>query len=64
MARLPVSTWSLAGLLEVVVGQFHSATTFNNPLFGTSYAFGGAVNQVANQSNRMVSVRAHRDFLP
>jgi hypothetical protein len=29
-----------------------------------SYAFGGATVNEANSTNWMVSVRAHRDFLP
>jgi hypothetical protein len=52
--------------VEVLYSTLHSAQTFNGTTGGTSYAFGGAGvgTTVHDESNWMVSVRAHRDFLP
>jgi hypothetical protein len=55
--------------VEVLYSDLHSATTgtaFLTPVVagGNSYAFGGASQTEADSHNWMVSVRAHRDFLP
>jgi len=50
--------------VEVLYEDMKSATTFNGSVVGTGYASASAINQVGSQSNWMVSVRAHRDFLP
>ncbi len=50
--------------VEVLYQQIKSATTFNGLVTGTGVAQTGAVNQVGNNSNWVVAVRAHRDFLP
>jgi hypothetical protein len=52
--------------VEVLYSTLRSAQTFNGIAGGTSYGFGGAGagTLVQNQSNWLVSVRAHRDFLP
>jgi len=54
--------------VEVLYSDLHSAQSFNN-LVPTGNAFGGAnangaPTAVKDQSSWMVSVRAHRDFLP
>ena len=58
--------------VEVLYSQLHSAQTGTGAVAGpggspagfASYAFGGGIGNEANSSNWMVSVRAHRDFLP
>ncbi len=55
--------------VEVLYSDLHSATTgtpFLTPVVagGNTYAFGGASQTEADAHNWMVSVRAHRDFLP
>jgi hypothetical protein len=54
--------------VEVLYQDLHSATTGTGSVIGpagfASYAFGGATANEANSTNWMVSVRAHRDFLP
>jgi hypothetical protein len=55
--------------VEVLYSDLHSATTgtpFLTPVVagGNSYAFGGASQTEADSHNWMVSIRAHRDFLP
>jgi len=54
--------------VEVLYQNLHSAQTGTGGMVGpagfASYAFGGATVNEANASNWMVSVRAHRDFLP
>jgi hypothetical protein len=52
--------------VEVLYSDLRSANSFNGTI-PTNNAFGGATTgttQVHDQSNWMVSVRAHRDFLP
>jgi hypothetical protein len=52
--------------VEVLYQQLQSAQTFNGLIAGGT-AFGGAAaatTRVSNETNWMVSVRAHRDFLP
>jgi len=55
--------------VEVLYQDMHSAQSFNNLVpAGTSIGTGSgpssATNSVKDESNWMVSVRAHRDFLP
>jgi hypothetical protein len=54
--------------VEVLYTQLNSATTGTGLVVGpagfASYAFGGATVNEARSSNWLVSVRAHRDFLP
>jgi Porin subfamily len=54
--------------VEVLYQDLHSATTGTGSVIGpagfASYAFGGATVNEANSTNWMVSIRAHRDFLP
>ena len=55
--------------VEVLYSDLHSATTGTGLLTpvvagGNSYAFGGASQTEADAHSWMVSVRAHRDFLP
>jgi hypothetical protein len=51
--------------VEVLYQSMHSATlNTTGALLGTTQAFGAATTQAANSSNWMVTVRAHRDFLP
>ena len=54
--------------VEVLYQNLHSAQTGTGSVVGpagfASYAFGGATVNEANSSNWMVSIRAHRDFLP
>jgi hypothetical protein len=52
--------------VEVLYSQLRTAQSFNN-LVPTGVAIGGATaatTAVQNQSSWMVSLRAHRDFLP
>jgi hypothetical protein len=52
--------------VEVLYSELHSANSSNNTV-PTGNAFGGATTgttQIKDQSNWMISVRAHRDFLP
>jgi hypothetical protein len=51
--------------VEVLYDVLKSGTTFNGAL-PSSVAVGGSsgINQVASETSWMVSVRAHRDFLP
>ena len=49
--------------VEVLYENLHSATLSTTNALGAA-AFGAATTQVANENNWMVSVRAHRDFLP
>ena len=51
--------------VEVLYSQMHSASLNSTGIIGTSaVGFGSAVNQETTASNWLVSVRAHRDFLP
>jgi len=54
--------------VDVLYTNLHSAQTGTGLVVGpagfASFAFGGATVNEANASNWMVSVRAHRDFLP
>jgi hypothetical protein len=54
--------------VEVLYSDLKSAQTGTGSVVGpagfASYAFGGATVNESNSSNWMVSVRAHRDFLP
>jgi hypothetical protein len=50
--------------VEALYENLRGATTTGATVVGTGYAFGGALNQVANQSNWSFTVRAHKDFLP
>jgi hypothetical protein len=54
--------------VEVLYSNLHSAQTGTGSVVGpagfASYAFGGATVNEANSIKWMVSVRAHRDFLP
>jgi len=51
--------------LEVLYEDLKSATpNATGTLVGTPLAFGSALNQEASSSNWVVTVRAHRDFLP
>jgi hypothetical protein len=54
--------------VEVLYSQLNSASTGTGAVVGpagfASYAFGGATVNEARSSNWLVSVRAHRDFLP
>ncbi|HWX83032.1 MAG TPA: porin, partial [Xanthobacteraceae bacterium] len=54
--------------VDVLYTNLHSAQTGTGSVIGpagfASFAFGGATVNEANASNWMVSVRAHRDFLP
>jgi hypothetical protein len=54
--------------VEVLYSDLKSAQTGTGSVVGpaglASFAFGGATVNEANSSNWMVSVRAHRDFLP
>jgi hypothetical protein len=51
--------------VEVLYQKLMSAQTFNGLIAGTTaFAGAGATTSVGNQSNWMVAVRAHRDFLP
>ena len=54
--------------VEVLYQNLHSAQTGTGSVIGpagfASYAFGGATVNEANSTNWMVSIRAHRDFLP
>jgi hypothetical protein len=49
--------------VEVLYQSLHSATLSTTGALGAT-AFGAATTQANNSSNWMVSVRAHRDFLP
>jgi Porin subfamily len=49
--------------VEVLYENLHSGTLSTTNALG-SEAFGAATTQENNSSNWMVSVRAHRDFLP
>ena len=54
--------------VEVLYQELKSAQTGTGSVIGpagfASYAFGGGINNEASSSSWMVSVRAHRDFLP
>jgi len=54
--------------VEVLYSEMHSAQTGTGSTIGPagfgSYNFGGGIVNEASSSNWMVSVRAHRDFLP
>jgi hypothetical protein len=51
--------------VEVLYSDLRSATlNTTGVLLGTSPAFGAATTQETNSTSWMVSVRAHRDFLP
>jgi hypothetical protein len=49
--------------VEVLYENLHSATLSTTNALGSA-AFGAATTQANNENNWMVSVRAHRDFLP
>ena len=51
--------------VEVLYQKLMSAQTANGLIGGTTaFAGAGPTTSVGNQSNWMVAVRAHRDFLP
>jgi hypothetical protein len=50
--------------VEVLYQELHSAQTATGLVTGSGFASGSANVVANNQSNWMVSVRAHRDFLP
>jgi hypothetical protein len=55
--------------VEVLYSQMNSASTATGLVAGpgsgtTSYAFGNAFQAENHASNWLVSIRAHRDFLP
>ncbi len=50
--------------VEVLYQQMKSATLNAAGTVAAPVAFGAAVNQAGTESNWVVAIRAHRDFLP